>query len=221
MVARDFMHAKHLPLLLLSLALFAEETTDPDMAHVSEAFGHLIYRNFTLLNVPFDIAGIVKGIENAAAQKEAPITEEKCIEAIYAVQDKKFKRLCQENRIKAEEFLSTNGKQQGVVSLEGGKVQYKVTAPGKGAAVKHHSSPLIRFTVKPEGGENLLTNKEEAISLDEAITGLRIGLVGMKEGEKRILYIHPDLAYEEKGLSVLYPNVLLTFEIELLKAGAR
>jgi peptidylprolyl isomerase len=218
MVARDFMHAKHLPLLLLSLCLFAEETTDPDMAHVSEAFGHLIYRNFSLLNVPFDIASVIQGIENAAVGKQAKITEEACIAAIYAEQEKNYKLLCQANLKKAGEFLSSNAKEEGIISLKDGKVQYKVISPGKGRAVKDHSAPLVRFAVRTEGGDDLLSN-EEKISLDEAISGLKVGLLGMKEGEKRILYVHPDLAYGEKGLSTLYPNTLLVFDIEVLKAN--
>lgn len=55
------------------------------------------------------------------------------------------------------------------------------------------------------------------ISLDETIPGFSKGIVGMKEGEKRTLYIHPDLAYGVNGS--LPPNSLLTFEIEIVKAN--
>jgi len=56
------------------------------------------------------------------------------------------------------------------------------------------------------------------MSLDEIIPGLKSGLIGMKEGEKRTIYIHPDLAYGSAGY--LPPNSLLTFEIELVKANS-
>ena len=64
----------------------------------------------------------------------------------------------------------------------------------------------------------LLSKEEEKICLEEVIPGLRSGLVGMKEGEKRIVYIHPDFAYGTSGC--LPPNALLTFEVELVQANA-
>ena len=41
----------------------------------------------------------------------------------------------------------------------------------------------------------------------------------MKEGEKRTVYIHPDLAYGTNGY-LPPPNSLLTFDIEIIKANA-
>ena len=40
----------------------------------------------------------------------------------------------------------------------------------------------------------------------------------MKEGEKRTIYIHPELGYGTSGY--LPPNSLLVFEIEVVKANA-
>ena len=56
------------------------------------------------------------------------------------------------------------------------------------------------------------------LSLDEIIPGLKAGLVGMKEGEKRIVYVHPEMGYGTNGY--LPPNSLLTFEIEIVKANS-
>lgn len=203
-------------LLLLGSALLAEQA--PDMAQISEAFGHLIYRNFTLLDVPFDIAKIAQGIQDAAAGKKAEITEAACIEAIHAEQEKKLKFASQNNLKKAEAFLANNAENADIVSIAGGKVQYKILTQGNGATVKEHSSPLLRFSITSDGSEILPPNREETVSLDEAIDGLKAGLIGMKEGEKRLLYIHPNLAFGEKGLSTFYPNALITFEVEVLKA---
>ena len=40
----------------------------------------------------------------------------------------------------------------------------------------------------------------------------------MKEGEKRKLFVHPDLGYGTQGQ--LPPNALLIFEVEIVKADA-
>src|SRR5271155_2292543 len=48
------MKIRNLSLILpiVGSCLFAEEAAEPNMAHVSEAFGHIIHRNFSILNVP-------------------------------------------------------------------------------------------------------------------------------------------------------------------------
>ena len=54
--------------------------------------------------------------------------------------------------------------------------------------------------------------------LDESLPGLNKALLGMKEGEKRTVFIHPDLGFGTHGY--LPPNSLLTFDIEVVQANA-
>lgn len=204
--------------LTICSILFAEERAEPNISLVSEAFGHVIYENFECLNVKFDLKKIVQGIEDAAAGRESPLAKKDCIDAIYSEQEKNFKILSKENLQQAEEFLISNAKEKEVVSLERGKVQYRVISPGKGPKIKPHSSPLVRVSVKTIDGKDLWEpDLEEPLSLDETIEGLQVGLLGMKEGEKRILYIHPALSFKMKEYLFLFPNTLLMFEIEILK----
>ena len=203
----------------------AEGTAAPQMAEpveiarISEAFGHLIRKNLDNIGVKFDMAQVIKGLQDAIAGKESPMTEMECIQAIASVQEKVFKELCAENLKRAETFLADNSKTEGVVALEEGRVQYKIEQTGTGAVVESHFSPLIKYTGKHLDGSVFGSSKEEeAISLDEIIPGLKAGLLGMKEGEKRTVYIHPELAYGTNGY--LPPNSLLTFEVEIVKANA-
>ncbi len=196
----------------------AKETPALDIAKVSEAFGHLVGKNLQHIGVKFDIAQVIKGLQDATEGKESPMTEIECIQALTAVQEKAFKEQAQENLKKAEIFLQDNAKIKGIASLDNGKVQYRVEKEGKGTAVEAHFSPLIRLTGKFLDGSTFNTSKEEErVYLEELIPGLRSGLVGMKEGEQRTIYIHPELAF---GTSGYYPpNSLLTFEVELIEAN--
>jgi peptidylprolyl isomerase len=190
-----------------------------EIAQVSEAFGHLIGKNLQNIGMKFDVAQVVKGLQDSLAGKESPMSEMECIQALTAAQEKAFKEQSQDNLKKAEVFLQDNAKTTGVTSLENGKVQFRIDKEGKGSALESHYSPLIRYTGKFMDGTVFSTSKEEEkICLEEVIPGLRSGLVGMKEGEKRSVYIHPDLAYGTSGC--LPPNALLTFEVELVQANA-
>ncbi len=198
----------------------AVETVDTatDIAKVSEAFGHLLGKNIQSLGIDFAADRVVKGLQDALAGQASPMTENECIQAISEAQEKSFKKISTENLAKAAEFLEKNSKERGVVSLEEGKLQYKIEKRGKGAEVAEHNSALIRYTGKFIDGKVFGSSKEdELISLDETIPGFGKGLIGMKEGEKRTLYIHPELGYGTGGY--LPPNSLLTFEIELVKAN--
>ncbi len=203
--------------LLTPSSPHAQDVTN--VSKISEAFGHLIGKNLDTLGVKLDIAQVIKGLEDAAAGKDSPMTDMECIQAIAVVQETNFKQQAIDNLKKADEFLSVNSKQTGVVVLEEGKLQYKIDKEGNGSIVTEHDSPLIRYSGKLIDGTICEASKEtELMSLDETFTGFSKGVVGMKEGEKRTLYIHPDLAYQTSA--GLPPNSLVTFEVEVVKANA-
>jgi len=204
--------------LFLGTALIAEEPAS-EIAKVSEAFGHLIGKNMESIGVDLDIDLVVKGLQDAANGKDSPLSESECIEALASAQEKAFQKKAEENLAAAEAFLKKNASKKKVVSLEEGKVQYKVEKRGKGNVVKEGFSPMIKYVGKYLDGSIFgQSEKEQMISLEETIPGFTKGLVGMKEGEKRTLYIHPDYGYGTSGY--LPPNSLLTFEIEVVKANA-
>jgi peptidylprolyl isomerase len=216
-------------LFLISLPAFSEETKakenaklsskESDVLTISEAFGHLIAKNIEGMGVTLDVPKMIKGLEDSMAGKSSPMSESECIQAISHIQENVFKQTAKENIEKANAFLSANKEQDGIVELEAGKLQYKVEKQGQGALVETHFSPLIKYTGKFINGTVFGSSKEdEVISLDETIPGFSKGLLGMQEGEKRVLFIHPDLAYGTGGY--LPPNSLLIFEIEVVKANA-
>ncbi|HSX03143.1 MAG TPA: FKBP-type peptidyl-prolyl cis-trans isomerase [Rhabdochlamydiaceae bacterium] len=209
---------------LMALPLFSDEVTPNDKVdeetfdQVSEAFGHLIGKNIDTLGIKFDLKRVIKGLQDSSEGKVAPMSESECIQAISTAQEKAFKNQAVENLKKADDFLNKNAKENAIISVGDGKVQYKIEKSGTGEEIKEHYSPLIRYVGKYLDGTVFGSSKEdEMISLDETIAGFSKGLLGMKEGEKRTLFIHPDYAYGTSGY--LPPNSLLTFEIELVKAN--
>lgn len=210
---------------LISCFCIAEESSETpspskqDVAKLSEAFGHLIGKNINSMGLQFDIASLIKGLQDSADGRTAPMTEMECIQALTQAQEMAFQKQSTTNLAQAEEFLKKNSSSEGIISIEEGKVQYKIEKQGNGASLSESSSPLIRYVGKFLDGTVFGSSSEdEPLSLGEVIPGLKTALIGMKEGEKRTIYIHPEYAYGTSG--ALPPNSLLTFEIEVVKAEA-
>ncbi len=54
------------------------------------------------------------------------------------------------------------------------------------------------------------------LGVDSVIEGWQQGLLGMRVGGTRVLYIPPDLAYGEEGNQTIPPNATLKFKVKLL-----
>lgn len=199
-----------------------EKNVNIDMKKLSEAFGNFIGRNLQSPGLSFDLEGIIKGIREGAAGQPSPLTEKEYEEMMTAVQEKAFKEMSSNNLKTANEFMAKNKQVAGVVEVIPEKLQYLVTKDGSGAVVELHSSPKINYTGKYQDGTVFGTSEEMGgpitIPLDQTIPGFSKGILGMKEGEKRRLFVHPDLGYGTTGQ--LPPNELLIFDIEVVKANS-
>jgi peptidylprolyl isomerase len=218
-----------IPLIAVTLAtsistVFGDSTSPAapelqDTKKVSKAFGHIVGQNLLALGLDFDMKEVLQGIQDCVNGLEAPMSETECIQAISLIQETAYQKQSQENLKKAEEFLTTNKAAPGVVEIDSGKIQYVVLQTGNGKEVETTSSPVIRYTGKFIDGKIFgESTDDEVLSLDDTTVGLKKGILGMKEGEKRRIFIHPE--YGEGMNSLLPPGSLLTFDIEVVKANA-
>lgn len=193
-----------------------------DMMKLSKAFGNFIGRNLQSPGLSFDLESIITGIREGAAGKPSPLSEKEYEQMMAAVQEKAFKEMSATNLKAADEFMKKNKSEPGVTEVVEGKLQYTVLQPGSGETIETHSSPKIHYTGKYQDGTVFGSSEEMGgpitIPLDQTIPGFSKGIVGMKEGEKRRLFVHPDLGYGTSGQ--LPPNELLIFDIEAVKANS-
>lgn len=200
----------------------ADQSKPIDMKKLSEAFGNFIGRNLQSPGLSFDLESIIKGIREGAAGQPSPLTEKEYEEMMTAVQEKAFKEMSSANLKSANDFMEKNKKESGITEVVPGKLQYSIVKEGSGAVVDTHSSPKIHYTGKYQDGTVFGTSEEMGgpitIPLDQTIPGFSKGIIGMKEGEKRRLFVHPDLGYGTTGQ--LPPNELLIFDIEVVKANS-
>ncbi|MEM7174737.1 MAG: FKBP-type peptidyl-prolyl cis-trans isomerase [Chlamydiota bacterium] len=198
-----------------------------NIQEISESLGHLLVNQLNSMELDLNTESLLKGIQDAFLGKKAPLDESKCIQALNTIQEKKYQKQAKENLDKAIAFMEENSGKQGIIEAERDPesnvplLQYRITQPGDGKIVEEHSSPLIRYkgTLPAEGGRVFIESPEEQrIHLDNIVTGFKKGVVGMREGEKRTLFIHPNFGYGEDRYA-LPPNSALVFEVEVIKAN--
>jgi peptidylprolyl isomerase len=198
---------KHIPYSLLFFSMITAAFGDAETGKLSEALGHMIGKNLQSLDVPLDMASIAKGLQDEAAGLSSPMSEEKCIQTLREFERKK-------NLQEADAFLKENKKRDDVVALEEGKLQYEILKKGDGQKVQSYNSPLVRFKYETDCSHP--DYLDEVLALEDAAPGLRLGIIGMQEGEIRKLYIHPNLCCEKDDPQ----NALLVIEVEVIEADA-
>jgi len=198
------------------------EDEQQEMLKVSEAFGNFIGRNLNTPGIKFDLESIIKGMREGVAGKPSPMSDQDYEEAMTRLQLKAFKQVADDNLKTANDFLAKNAKEQNIKELVPGKLQYAILSEGNGAVVEEHFAPSIQYSGKFADGSVFGSSADAGgpltVPLDQTIPGFSKGLVGMKEGEKRRLFVHPDLGYGTSGQ--LPPNSLLIFDVEVIKANA-
>lgn len=195
---------------------------DFNIDEISEAFGHFIGRNLNPPGLKFNVDLVVKGIRGGAEGKPAPMTDQEYEEAMGKLQILAFQKLSEKNLADADKFLKENASKSGIIEIEPGKLQYSIIESGAGPVVEEHFTPSVNYKGSYIDGTVFGSSEETGgpteISLDQTIPGFNKGLVGMREGEKRKLFIHPDLGYGTSGQ--LQPNSLLIFDIEIIKSDS-
>lgn len=201
---------KKLRLFILSLSLLSgplsSEETVSDQAF--EAIGHLIGKELMGKLSPLNFEALAKGLQEEAKGTPSPLSEEACLEALSLLQEIKQKEKSAQNLQEATYFFQRLGK---TISE---KWHYEIMTPGKENALCSYHRPLVRYQ-KGFLHQNLSSPIEERLDLDEIFPAMKQALLGMREKEKRRIYLHPDLAPQEASAS--HPNALTIFEVELLE----
>jgi len=189
--------------------------------------------------IDFDRPALMAGLEDALTGAEPRLSEEEShdtIQSIIADQQARAaerqaaaetERAAQSEKNKAEgaAFLAANKDKEGVVTTDSG-LQYKVIVEGTGATPTADDIVQVHYRGTLIDGTEFDSSYERGEPAQFPVTGVIPGwteaLQLMHEGAKWELYIPADLAYGSRGAgSVIGPDAVLIFEVELLKADAK
>lgn len=196
------------------------------MSPPSYAIGLNIGRNLKEAGFkPEDLSkeDLLAGIMDMLAGTEPRLNDEemsKAFEDINKMLTGRAEAATKDNMAKANDFLETNKKAEGVIALPSG-LQYKVVKQGAGAQPKLTSEVKVHYEGKLLNGKvfdsSIARGEPISFPVSGVIKGWTEALQRMKVGDKWILYIPPGLAYGERGAGGdIGPNELLIFEVELL-----
>lgn len=190
-------------IIFSSTASYSEEDKNQSLkknrSSVSDDLAHVLWHVMKSYDGEYDFQELVSTLSklNMRKIKDKPLDE--CYSSLLEALEKKASEKAILNLQIANSFLQKLETTPGINEVVKHKLYYKVIKPGKGESISNFThSPLISFKEKTLGGEILSEYSSGIrISLSETISGLQKGLIGIKVGEKREIFIHPDFAYRD------------------------
>jgi len=199
----------------------------------SYSLGYQFGRNVAVMEADLDTDVLVAAVRAALEGKKPLISLNEIRETVDALRRRVLVTAAQRtkervagNLEEAQAFLKENGKKAGVVTLPS-SLQYKIIREGQGASPKATDGVRIRFRGTLTNGVQF----DNTMDLAEAdvpvipVMGLNKGLAEalhlMKPGAKWLLFVPPDLGYEDRQAGSIPPNSVLIYEVELLSVVDR
>ncbi len=158
--------------------------------------------------------------------QEAKTTLQDLQKEMKAKQQEKMKVLGEKNKKEGDTFLAENMKKEGVKTLPSG-LQYKVITEGKGKSPSVTDTVTVQYTGSLVDGTEFDSSYKRGqaatFAVKSVIKGWTEALQLMKEGSKWRIFLPPNLAYGETGITsgLIGPNATLTFDVELVSVQAK
>ncbi|PTU32648.1 FKBP-type peptidyl-prolyl cis-trans isomerase [Stenotrophobium rhamnosiphilum] len=209
-------------------------STNLPSPELQKKFSYAIGRDFgkglTPIPEAVDISVLKQGIDDGAASKPSPYTEDEMLTAktemgqlLQARMKAKFEVEGAANLKAAQAFLAKNAKRKGVKTTASG-LQYEVLTAAKGAHPNAQSNVKVHYRGTLENGTEFDSSYARGVPvefvLENVIAGWTEGLQLMAPGAKYKFFLSPELAYGDRGVGKqIGPNALLIFEVELISFG--
>jgi FKBP-type peptidyl-prolyl cis-trans isomerase len=167
---------------------------NPSKNPVSFYKGYTFWKNMTENpQFPYDVNEVIEGIKAASSGKESIVKEEE----IVAILDQFEQKQIAQNLADAEKMLQTLS--SSCTEVVPNKLYYRLLQSGeKNQSITQNSLADFIYTVSIlENGsfkEIFSTGQTSVrINIQDTIPGFALATIGMLRGEKRVLYMHPDL----------------------------
>jgi peptidylprolyl isomerase len=181
-------------------------------------YGYALQKQFEATGMPQNMDQFRAGMEAAKRGDPFPFSDEVLDEVFTNFEDTILEKQKIKNLSQAENYLEKISLDSSVIELIPQKLYYRELKKGDGQLIGPEDILLANYSAAILEGD-----KEEiiffprvsptSISIGDTIIGFSRGIEGMHIGERRKLFIHPELAYGTFG-GKIDPNQLLIIDVE-------
>lgn len=182
--------------------------------------GYIYQEQLKIFGNSCNLDPFIAGMRASKEGKPSPFSDEVIESALTRLGEELPVKQKKENLELAEHFLKEIASAPEISELVPQKLYYKVLKKGNGQPILDAGFIDVIYqalTLKRSGEELQIFSRENPveISVADTIPGFAQGIKEMKVGERRKLFIHPELAYGSYG-GKLEPNQLLIIELEII-----
>ena len=220
---------------LVSAAASAQDTTS-EKGKLSYAIGFntgVELAELTARGEQVDVNTVIKAIQDAYAKKQPAVPVEQLKTAVENMQKRQqakmeaeFAKLSADNKSKSDAFLAQNRSKQGVQTLPGSTVQYRVIEAGNGAKPTQASEVQINYKGSLPDGQVFVDTAQAQegqaagpVSMKVSqipLAGLREALVQMPAGARWEVVLPGDKAYGTDMRAGRMANQAVVFDVKLV-----
>jgi FKBP-type peptidyl-prolyl cis-trans isomerase FklB len=211
---------------LTATSAVAQDLTS-EKGKLSYAVGWDIGKDIERRGAEFDVETLIAAIRDSAAGKEPQVPSEEMVAMLTALQQKvrqeqaeAFQKLAEENRVKSEEFLTSNRSKNGIVALPSG-IQYRIIEEGEGSRPTMESTVKVHYRGSKINGHefdsSFARGVPEQFTVNSVLKGWQEVLPLMKTGSTWQIFVPPELAFGPRGNPPVGPNEALIFDLKLVE----
>lgn len=190
--------------------------TVDERRELSEGLANIFWANLNNYYPYYDIKTVLSHLENLSKQgSDTSNSLEGNMAHLLPLLNKINDYETAQNLEESEIFLTNLKKKEGIVEVVDGKLYFEKLESGEGPTLTINDSPLLSYSEL----DFKLSNKpcfsrDIKVSLVDTIQGFAQGVVGMRIGERRKIYVHPDLAYGKHSREK--PGELVIFDVKAI-----
>lgn len=183
--------------------------------------GHELCRQLREYQPNHTLADVIDGMRAYDAGLPLPdnMTCEQKAQFLNQMENELFHAWLQKNQTDAERYLLSIDQQACSTPIVPSRLYYQVLQEGTGTdLLLPDSTALFHYTITTMDGKEVFSTRGQdpkQVDLSDAIPGFSLAVVGMRQHERRKIFVHPDLAYRSTSWHVP-PQSLLIIEVELV-----